>query len=215
MKRVLAVVAVACLMTATADAATLRLAWAGGSVDTLAVDPMGSAQIEVWVDIVATDTLGTVFFEWEANPIDQTGLATTMPGWGTGGMNGTMGDLGVQFASAAATIPDAVAGPGSFLVGTADITLQGGLESDQYEIAMKDLRPNHPAVLNATAGAYTFAPAYAGLAGYYTVGKGSPGMDAGPFGVADRDPLLMHVTPEPASLLLLGLGGLAIVNRRR
>ena len=55
--------------------------------------------------------------------------------------------------------------------------------------------------------------AFAAYSGYWTFGKGSPGVSTMAVQIP-RDPLIITKIPEPASLAILGLGRLALLRRR-
>lgn len=226
MKKVLVGVLALGLMAGAANAATLRLSWEGGSTAPRDIAPSGSATIQVWMDLLAGDTLSGVFFEYRTLPAMsvQTTAATAAPtNWSNAVVPtyGIMGQPGVQYqAGAFNPATDSVSGAASILIGTQTVHLMAGswMPSDNIEIVFDHAADNsstRTGVVNRTGGFYTIDPRYSSTySGYYTYGTGAPAITVPKKWAIARNPLVIHVVPEPGSLALIALGGLALIRRR-
>lgn len=218
MKKLLLMALLVGVMATGANAAILGLAVQGLAPDDphdqiFEVNPSEEIIIETWVMLRASETLSTVFYGNELAPgATQTGVTSALTGWPTGGENLPLGEIGQQTAWGA--------DPGFnlhfdvdtwVLIGWQNIHIEGA-ESEFIEIMIAHATLG---LLDAAGADYTYSPAYEGAyAGYFLYGNGCPGAGGPPFGSQAPDPIVIHVTPEPGSLALLALGGLALIRRR-
>jgi MYXO-CTERM domain-containing protein len=137
---------------------------------------------------------------------------TTIGAWGTGGADGTVGGLSaIQYAGNDASFLNVA---GTTVIGTFDITVGPGAilgsVHDFYILrragaASPDLA--HP----PGASSYSFNLGDPnGYEGNYNIGNGFAGKNNGDLAI----PMNITVTPEPAALALLALGGVAVLRRR-
>jgi len=217
MKKALLLSLVIGMMAASANAATLRMNFAGGG-DVITVAPTDEFTVEVWIDMVAGETLAGAFYpNGFAAGLVQVGLASPPTNWARAGYDSVLGD-GNQQASFGALNPsmDSLVGPGSVLIGLQYIH-QNDLTGD-YEIVFGDPLGGFVGLLDQSAVSFIWYGYGGSFAGYYEYGKGSPYVPASGRGGAipgqAADPLIVHCIPEPAALSLLLLGGVAVLRRR-
>ena len=210
-KYVVALMAVG-LLTTAANGAMLNLSFPGGLTEwTLATSE--SVEVEVWFQMNTGDSLAGVGFRNDSAPgLDQIGATPVQTAWTNSSTPGILGtpQQFVGFGGTPYNGPDT-----GVLLGSVTIHQIQGTGPIDYDITI-DL-DNPVSVQNAAGGGYTLvAPgAYTGYAGYYGIGTGSPGYVDGFGGVAPANPLILHHIPEPGSLALLALGGIAMLRRRR
>jgi hypothetical protein len=233
MKKVLLFTLVAGLTASTANAATLWMSFPGSGGDpgqavkewTLATSE--TVDIEIYLTMVAGDNFTGGFHSNEPVALgpprvpallDQTAVGTPLAGWSSAAsVAGLLGALGTQVNVADNTplVPEIV-GPGGVLWATqtihqVDPTLHGEEKGNvDYEITFDHATVGLGYLKGGNAVNYIHSTLWAGYSGYYTYGAGSPGGTK----IAPRDPLILHHIPEPASLALLALGGLAALRRR-
>ncbi len=236
MRKLLAVALLA-TFASTASASQLGLRFvdngSGGDDTNTSVDAGSSVTVEVtWTQNAQEATVGlsNAFFlltssvhngpgsaAGEGAFVEDSELAvsnsgTTIGAWGTGGADGNVGGLSaIQYAgNDASFLGDA----GTSVIGTFDITVDAGAGigslHDFYILrragaASPDLA--HP----PGASAYSFNIGNPnGYEGNYDIGNGFAGKNNG----SDAIPMNITVTPEPAALALLALGGVAVLRRR-
>ena len=210
-KFVVALMAVG-LLTTVANGASLSLSFPGGLTEwTLATSE--TVEVEVWFQMNAGDSLAGVGFRLDSAPgLDQIGSTPVQAGWSSSSTPGILGtpQQFVGFGGTPYNGPDT-----GMLLGTVEIHQIQGTGPIDYDITIDVDNPIN--VQNAAGASYTrVAPGmYTGYANYYAIGTGSPGYVDGFGGVAQPNPLILHHIPEPGSLALLALGGIAIVRRRR
>ena len=213
MKRFVLVVMTVGLFASTANAASIWMEWQGlgPAAREVTLLPSETAWIDVYVDLAPIDSMSTMAYANEnAAGLQQTGtLVNPAINWADGSVNGVLGPLtGQQVAFAG---PPNLVGGGVILLGSQEI------HQLQLPPADWDVTFDHASTLflDQAGTGWTHAPNYAGAyANYYGYGAGSPGV-TGAFGTSVRDPLIVHCVPEPGSLALLALGGLAFLRRRR
>ena len=214
MKKLLLVLLVSGMLATTANAAQLYMQFAGGQTE-ITVNPSDEIVVEIWFGNMQTsDTLSTVFHGNASAPgLDQIASVALLTNWSAGGGNTVLGTN--QFAVAADNpLEDSVSGPGAYHVGN-QIIHQNDLLGD-YEIMFGAAGPLAK-VKDASGADYKYWGSDGGWAGYYSYGTGAPYYAGNPKTgdpVQLADPLIVHCVPEPGSLSLLALGGLALIRRR-
>ncbi|HNO80176.1 MAG TPA: PEP-CTERM sorting domain-containing protein [Phycisphaerae bacterium] len=228
MRKLLAVALLAAI-AAPASAATLGLRFVGPNAgdDTNATVNAGeSVQVEVtWEFSSASDAangLGSISFNLTAAPENPAGglqgdlvattalgmdnYGTTLPNWTTGGTPGLVG--AVQWAAGQNLPADAVTAAGVTVLGTFDIT---GLELGTHQFYIqRNITQFSPEPTTSQAISYSFNPGGDGYASQFNIGNGFAGTNTGTGAI----PMTVNVTPEPAALALLALGGVAVLRRR-
>ena len=228
MKKALAMLVVVGLMAGTANAATLWMQFEGGANE-ITLNPSDMVNVEVWLDIIAGDNvsgLGQPF--WPGDGVGVNGLVqesvTPIAGWDENSLDGMLGLSGQQDINVfAPTLGDVIDGPGSFLLAVMTLhqndlqNLDNPLFPDYYPIMFGGDPTVTSALLNSVGSEIGFTPVYASYSGYYTWGQGASAI-SGKTGTTawalEDNPLKVYCIPEPASLALLALGGLAIIRRR-
>ena len=223
MKKVFGALLAVGLAAGAANAAQIGVEWNPSTSATAqdAVIPAGGAgQWDMVASLIGGETLSVVAFEYSAiagDPISMTGTASSSVSdfVATQGP-GVLGGSGVQSASGSAN-PSAgsLSGPGNFVLGTYDMTVDGGAALGDVDIFINPAAGAGTLILQGSGAAFTFAPNLAGtVANFYEYGIGVPDIADVGLGGQTANPLRLEVTPEPSSLVLLALGGIAMLRRR-
>lgn len=213
MKKALLVTLVAGLMAGTANAGILSMSFPGGAttIDALNGDIV---TVEIYFSLAtSSDTISTIATGFMPEPLatqlDVPPPSIAVPtGWTGAGVAGVFGSN--QFAIGTTT--NFVPGPtdnSPILMGTMQVQFTGN-DGDTAQL-MFEVPGATQLVLDSTGAGYTYDFRYPTFSGYYAFGTGSP-LTSGKTG-QPADPLIINGIPEPASLLLLALGGLALRRR--
>lgn len=196
-----------CLLASTANAAIISIGWRDDpGVQKKAMVPGETALIDFIVELSANESLMVAGFMNErvdGDNIRQIDAASKLPGWGDNSSSGILGlpaDSGIGFTNVTffALPANAVLGPGTFVVGHQVIELTAMTGTLPKELVFDTVFTD---LFDVNGDPLPF-----------TMGRGNPGVP----GASDRDPLLVtKVIPEPTTLSLLALGGLAMFRRRR
>lgn len=237
MKKVLGALLAVGLAAGTASAAQIGIEWnpatiaadldSAGTNQSVKLGVGSTATIDMVASIIAGDTLSTVSFEFSGiagDPLSLTGATNGTPtasDFATTAGAGALGAVGVQIASASANpLANSLSGPGSFVLGNYDLSVDndGGTSGNSaldIFIAAPQADVNNPlvTVLNMNGGSYIYGPNLAGATpGFFDYGIGSPAI-TNALGNQAANPLQL-TTPEPSSLALLAIGGIALLRRR-
>jgi hypothetical protein len=241
MKKLLVILFVG-VFAASANAATLSMLFDDGPVDQgpypreeVTLMPSETAVISVYIDLKSVDPgfagLGGQLQVWSGGGFSD-GLTAlddyhTQPGWETAphvpalpsALGEGIGRYNMNFGAIDADL-DSLYGPGQFLV--AEIVIHQDAEptppNDFALVFRHDPDNFQPVLTNHKGGMFNFHPKWEGMSysGVYTYGKGAPDAGAVMTGYTYFDPLIVHcIIPEPGSMALLVLGGLAALRRRR
>ena len=122
MKKALFSLAVAGLLTASANAATLSLQWQSQpGVDKISLAPSQTAVIDVILQTSSFggDSISGLFFSMESGPVEHLSNSAALPGWSAGGaVNLPFGLSQYAAGSDLPNGPNDISGAGTFLVGS-------------------------------------------------------------------------------------------------
>jgi len=233
MKKLLVMLVAVGFIAGTANAATLWMQFADGS-DEVTLAPSQTVDVQIFVDMLPADTLAGVTGQfWPFGTADQGAYPTFVEGlddmgivanpalgWDSGSGVGPLGSAATNINVGAPTAAQAISGAGSFMVGTMTLH-QNDLQNidstyfpDFYPVMFGGDPSALPNLIMPSGSKFKFDPRYSSsYAGYYTWGQGASGI-VKPKYTVEADPLIVHCIPEPASLALLALGGLALIRRR-
>jgi len=230
MKKLLVILFVGAF-AASANAATLSMLFDDGPVDQgpypreeITLSPSETAVLSIYIDLKANDPgfSGLAGQFQDAPGLEAISEVAVPTNWNA---DSALGGLGVGFGYYSANyfttdaVADALRGPGQFLV--AEIVIHQSSEPippQDYEVVFYH---NASAfswnLTKEDGGDFGFHPKFEGMSysGYYTYGKGAPDAGSVMTGYCYLDPLIVHCIPEPGSMALLVLGGLAALRRRR
>lgn len=216
--------------------ATLGLNWENSPSAYLSLQPGDTARIEVWINLLAGESLAGFGFansELEGDPIRQVGFEIVPPNWTAassdiyGPLNEPLGRpwQGVAgYVSGYDAVTMSLYGPGTFTLAYQTIELSAAAAVVDIPITFKQVEPPggswhlFPALIDVNgydlpwdARYNTTYSGYAAFGGYGNGGWQKPNGSGQPI----ANPLILRSLPEPASLLLMTLGGLGAVMVRR
>ena len=227
MKKFVLVTLTVGLLAGTANAASLYMEWAaeGDATPITGVAPGGSADINIYVDLFAGDTFSTLAYANSAQPlVSQTGTTVVPANWGNGSFNGTTLGAGGQQIAFAANNPlvDYLAGPTTrTLVGTQTVQLDATamVGDPDVPVTFQDPTASGMLFLDMTGAGLTwnalYNTSYSGYVAFANYGNPGWGTKTAQGHQPTPNPLLINIIPEPSALALLGLGGFALLRRRR
>ncbi len=223
-KTTLAVVLASLIMASSSEGALLALRWAeaGFGVQQMMVGNTKTIEV-VWTftpDLgTGNNDLSSVQFSFESAPLTMSNINSVPTKWNAAGVPGPLSGTH-EFNVAAASAEDNLVGPGEYVVGTFDVTLDDGDVEDVFDLTIDYYTT---AVMDGSSGQYNHdGRRAASYSGYYMYGKGSPsipsdkgcrGEKCGHWG-QDADPLQLVVIPEPSTLGLFAIAVCAILRRR-
>lgn len=216
MKKVLMAVLVVGLMTASANAVSVGLQWTDNPGDPyMEAADSATVWIDVYVTLQPSEYLTLVQFANLPVPeLVQMSTEPIAPGFVSQSVDGPLGDgtTAVGFFSGTA-----IHGPWEGVIGRYDIHVSGG-PSATYQIAF-DHSTTYVTDDNGAEFIWDSRYFMTPYPGYISYGDyGNPGwwgtIKGAEVGQHTADPLTLHVIPEPGSLALLALGGLALLRRR-
>ncbi len=219
MKKVLLAVLVAGLAASSANAGMLWMQFAdGGNEVTLA--PSETVVVQYMVTLGTTEQLfGALIQNETALGLDQTNVIATPVGWED--LGSTNNDH-LGFGNAEISVGSTVAGQnilsgGEYIIAEQVIHQNDQFVNQDFEITfVVDLAFPRPTLTKPDGSSFSLFADTSPYASSYGIGiaQGSPGFTDTYGAISARQPLIVHCTPEPASLALLGLGALALIRRR-
>jgi len=234
-KVVLSMLAVALIATA-ADATLIGIRWKDQPAvqSKVGLLPGAPAIIQVYITQIAGDPeiegIGSHLNAWSNSTattlttvaLNQDSTATVLPNWvvsGPGTVNGQVNVGITQFGTFDPTHAGTGTGAGTFVLAELTVHYDPAVEQDVYitmdrtTMTLVGAGGNQP--YGDLAGAKWDKTQANVKSGYIAYGNwGNPGWGSGTKGQKAANGLILHVTPEPASLALLVLGGFAALRRR-
>jgi hypothetical protein len=230
MKKLLVILFVG-VFAASANAATLSMLFDDGPVEQgpypreeITLSPSQTAVLSIYIELKANDPgFAGLAGQFEGGDgLAAIGESPIPTNWNADSALGPLavgvGNYSANYFSTDA-VADALRGPGNYLLAEVVIhQLSEPIPPQDYEVVFY----HNPSAFswNLTkedGGDFGFHPKWeaASYSGYYTYGKGAPDAGTAKTGYTYRDPLIVHCIPEPGSMALLVLGGLAALRRRR
>jgi hypothetical protein len=199
------------------------LRWADASTNALDLTSNGEAEVEVWVDLIAGESLtGLGFANTATTGIEQNATDVGTAGWTDGSTNGVLGGAAQWMSFASTGSGYDLTGPGSFLLGTQAVRAMGCVEGESLEISI-----DHATVLllRSNGNFFNWDARYStsnpGFAAYGDYGNPGWGTDPGEGEQPTPNPLIIHCVapvaqedcttlPERAYDLLESAPGLSV-----
>ncbi len=218
MKKYVFVLVMVLSISTSVNAAYLSIGFADTSGNTRLTWPGEVIDINVYVTMGAysSDVIsGVAFSNTAVTGLSQVGIGSepVLPLWIAGGVNGPFGSNQFAVGASNAVTDSVTAAPGTrILIGVQKVEVDFWA-AGEYELEIT-FGTHAPTNIGSDTGLLTYNQAYGDYAGYWAFGTGDPGKSDGPAPThRPADPLIVYM-PEPASLALLAIGGLALIRRR-
>ncbi len=213
MKNWLLVLFIIVITSTSASASYLSIGFAGTSEKVVDATISGTIDINVYITMGASSSdiiSGVAFGNTYDSHLTQLNSTTSLDNWSAAGVNAPFGSNQFAVGAGNAVTDSVTAAPGErILLGVQTVRYYLGV-GGVAQITFDDIGPIS---IGSDTGLLSYNQAYGDWAGYWAYGAGDPGKSSGP-NQRPADPLFLVESPEPASLTLLALGGLALIRRR-
>ncbi|MCP4590740.1 MAG: hypothetical protein GY842_08345 [bacterium] len=146
----------------SAHGALWRTEWADAPGNTIDLAPSDTADLEVWIDLLAGESLSAVIYDNTAtDQVEQIGTQVgpwddggtpIAASWSDGSVNDILSAPAQQVAWAADGLSDVLYGPGSFLIGRQSLKLLTGLPGETIDITYAGAGVPHADLVDEAGG---------------------------------------------------------------